>query len=236
MAVSPHRYGPNMCELCGRALPTGRRKWCSKRCNDRARSVVPTRPFTCEACGATVLVPKRKLASRKYCSLSCSTKAQNAARIGAKNGRWRGGVALNYGAGWKATKERIRLRDGVCRHCGKTPASNGRALDVHHIEPFRFSRDHSDDNLVALCRSCHMRAPDHGRRGSSVFVRAANPAPTRREMRRAEQAARATERQIQRVSKAARARELRAAGWSLRAIASATGVSHQTVGNWLSET
>ncbi|MGH2813330.1 MAG: HNH endonuclease signature motif containing protein [Actinomycetota bacterium] len=67
-------------------------------------------------------------------------------------------------------KEQVRQRDEVCRSCGKTPEENGRALDVHHISPYRYSGDHSLENLVALCRSCHMRSVDRGRRGAARFA------------------------------------------------------------------
>ncbi|MGH9194753.1 MAG: HNH endonuclease, partial [Acidimicrobiia bacterium] len=89
---------------------------------------------------------------------------------GPKNGRWRGGKVLSYGAGWKKIKEGVRKRDKVCQKCGKTPEQNGRALDVHHIDPRRFSGSNDLKILIALCRSCHMRAEDHGRRGSAKFA------------------------------------------------------------------
>jgi 5-methylcytosine-specific restriction endonuclease McrA len=156
---------------------------------------------------------------------------------GARNGMWRGGPALSYGAGWKAIKQAVRDRDGVCRNCGKTSEENGRALDVHHIEPFRFSGDHSPENLVALCRRCHMRADDHGRKGSAVFLaKAGRPKPpTRRELRKREAAERERRRTEQRAYLQRYAFRLHGLGRSLREIARAVGVSHQTVANWLSD-
>jgi hypothetical protein len=51
---------------------------------------------------------------------------------------WRGGRALYYGEGWKDIKMQVRARDLVCTNCGKAAEQNGRALDVHHLDPFRF--------------------------------------------------------------------------------------------------
>ncbi|MGH2783835.1 MAG: helix-turn-helix domain-containing protein [Actinomycetota bacterium] len=82
-----------------------------------------------------------------------------------------------------------------------------------------------------------MRADDHGRKGSATFLRAAGYRPDipRRELRR--RAAR--ERVIERARWLREARlhvyELAELGLSLRRIARAAGVSHQTVSNWLSE-
>ncbi|HLH24836.1 MAG TPA: HNH endonuclease signature motif containing protein [Chloroflexota bacterium] len=67
---------------------------------------------------------------------------------------FRGGP-FPYGEGWPQIADAIRQRDRVCRRCGKTPEANGRALDVHHVVPFRASRDNSPENLVALCMICH---------------------------------------------------------------------------------
>jgi 5-methylcytosine-specific restriction endonuclease McrA len=189
--------------------------------------------FTCPSCGLTVLIPANKHARRKHCPRSCATASHNSRyRVGSQNPNWRGGRALHYGPGWKATKERVRERDPVCRSCGKPPQENGRALDVHHVTPFRFSGDNSMVNLVALCRSCHMRADDHGRRHGRRFVGPQQlilRPPSQRELRRRRGQERRTARRIMQ----SRALALRQRGRSLRQIASAIGVSHQTVANWL---
>jgi 5-methylcytosine-specific restriction endonuclease McrA len=183
------------------------------------------------------LVSARNIGTRKFCSRSCAAANYNALNLrGPRNGRWRGGRALNYGPGWKRIREQVRARDKVCRDCGKTPEENGRALDVHHVDPYRFSGDHSLDKLKALCRSCHMRADDHGRRGSAMFLaKAGRPKPlSKREIRRREAAARAALQKRQRARLQRYAFRLHTLGRSLREIAKAAGVSHQTVANWLS--
>lgn len=178
----------------------------------------------------------RDLTRRKYCSLGCARAEYNRTHFrGANNPRWRGGRALSYGPNWKQIKAFVRARDGVCRDCGKTPEENGRALDVHHTDPFRFSGDNDPEKLQALCRSCHMRADDHGRRGSARFLRPAGlpTRPTKREIRRLRAAVRAAERRARRRAAQREAERMAADGTSLREIARALGVSHQTVANWL---
>lgn len=180
-------------------------------------------------------MPAGKVSHRRYCTRACATASYNRTHLtGARNGRWRGGRALSYGPHWKAIKEQVRRRDGACRACGKTAGANGRALDVHHLRPYRFSGDNSLDNLVALCRSCHMRADDHGRKGSARFLREGvqlelHP-PSQRELRRRRGARRRHDRDRLR----AEALEMRLIGRSLRQIARTLGVSHQTVANWVS--
>jgi DEAD/DEAH box helicase domain-containing protein len=72
------------------------------------------------------------------------------------------------GSNWGEQRQRARARDGFrCRHCG-VGEREGRAHDVHHIQPFRtfgYVRGQNEryleanrlDNLVTLCRSCHRR-------------------------------------------------------------------------------
>jgi 5-methylcytosine-specific restriction endonuclease McrA len=196
----------------------------------------PQALFFCPGCKKEVLVRARDVRSRKFCSRSCASSSHPVAVLsGSENPNWRGGKAVYYGPGWKAVKAQVRERDRRCRECGKAPAENGRALDVHHIEPFRFSGDNSLSNLVALCRSCHMRADDHGRKGSAVFLaKAGTPRPpSKRELRRRAAAERARRKAGQKKSLQRYAFHLHALGRSLREIARAVGVSHQTVANWL---
>jgi 5-methylcytosine-specific restriction endonuclease McrA len=222
------------CVTCGGTLPPRARRFCSKRCNDRWRCSVRTVPFSCPGCGQTVLLPRKKVGIQRYCTRACATATYNRTHLtGPRNGRWRGGRILSYGFEWKKIKREIRERDGACKSCGKTAEQNGRALDVHHLDPYRFSGSHSPENLIALCRSCHMREVDIGRRGPARF---AGPRqlelrpPSRRELRRR----RGEQQRLKRRALQQQAAALRALGRSLRQIARVLGVSHQTVANWLS--
>ncbi|HEX9712133.1 MAG TPA: helix-turn-helix domain-containing protein [Actinomycetota bacterium] len=223
------------CHRCGDELSAGRRRFCGKRCSDafyRTQRV----PIVCDACGGTAYVERRDASKRKYCSRECYRGHYNSTHLsGQGNGRWRGGRALAYGPGWKQIRVLVRARDKICRRCGRTPEENGRALDVHHNDPFRFTGDNSLELLEALCRSCHARADDHGRRGSAAFLRKAGrpPRPTKREIRRLKAKLRQAERTARRRALQKRAEQLHREGASLRDIARELGVSHQTVANWL---
>lgn len=96
-----------------------------------------------------------------------SVKAENhsALMTGPGNPQWRGGRSLKgYAPGFTpALKRRIAKRDDYrCRSCG-SPRGNGTHA-VHHIDGEK--HDHSENNLVLLCCSCHARI--HG--GSLVLT------------------------------------------------------------------
>jgi 5-methylcytosine-specific restriction endonuclease McrA len=80
---------------------------------------------------------------------------------GAANPAWRGGFDPYYGPDWKRQSTLAKKRDHYCcRHCGKS--SKDTFLHVHHIRPLRFfKRDfdaaHNLDNLITLCRRCHIK-------------------------------------------------------------------------------
>jgi len=62
-----------------------------------------------------------------------------------------------YGAEFdNALKEQVRFRDKYkCQVCGCPQIENGRQLDVHHIDYNK--RNNILNNLVSLCRKCHMK-------------------------------------------------------------------------------
>lgn len=82
-----------------------------------------------------------------------------------------------------------------------------------------------------------MRANDHGRKGSAVFLRRAGYRSDipKRELRRLAARERAIQRDQERREARQHVYELAELGLSLRRIARAAGVSHQTVSNWLSD-
>lgn len=55
----------------------------------------------------------------------------------------------DYGARWRRIRDRVLLREPVCRRCGAP------ATEVDHIVPLRFTRSHLEHNLQPLCKSCH---------------------------------------------------------------------------------
>lgn len=80
-----------------------------------------------------------------------------------KGHNWRGGkTPERFKNRWKQQKRKALKRDNFTCICGKTKKENGnRELDVHHKIPFRCFKDleegHKLDNLITLCRQCHLQ-------------------------------------------------------------------------------
>jgi hypothetical protein len=70
---------------------------------------------------------------------------------------WRyidGKKSNNYGFFWNYIRKKVYERDNyTCQECGVIDVR----LEAHHIIPFRIVKCHSLDNLVTLCKKCHMR-------------------------------------------------------------------------------
>ena len=59
-----------------------------------------------------------------------------------------------YGDDWDNIRFLVYKRDNfTCQKCGKTKIP----LDVHHKKSFIETQDNSLNNLISLCRSCHMK-------------------------------------------------------------------------------
>lgn len=92
---------------------------------------------------------------------------------GAQSGKlhplWEGGGTRYYGPNWMDKKRKIRARDGECMICGVTFEEHiqqcDEALSVHHIVRFNefdnYLDANQDENLIALCRSCHSQIDEH---------------------------------------------------------------------------
>ena len=147
------------CAHCGKVmslLPSGasRYRFCSLSCAANAiqgeKRGLPGKPWAPEsraALSATLV--------RKYGKEWAKKAIAHAEMMrGAGNPRWQGGRSVKpYAPGFTETvKRRIAHRDEQkCRICGAERGHGTHA--VHHIDGGKF--DHSGDNLVLLCRSCH---------------------------------------------------------------------------------
>lgn len=70
------------------------------------------------------------------------------------DGRSKTASPARYGDDWNKIRHQVYLRDNfTCQGCGKT----GISMDVHHIIPFLETHNNSIENLVTLCRCCHMK-------------------------------------------------------------------------------
>lgn len=150
-----------ICGYCGtefnrQSYGKGDPTYCSRDCVAKAQSQIRTMPRqSCEVCGSAVTK-----ARARFCSRECKViwyRGENVYNYLGEDAR-DFPHDFEYLTFWMERAENIRQRDKVCQHCGKTPKENGRALDVHHIVPYRMSQDNSPSNLIALCRSCHTKA------------------------------------------------------------------------------
>ena len=61
-----------------------------------------------------------------------------------------------YGYAWRQIRNRYIKANPLCEECLKhdkfTPAK-----EVHHILPLEKGGTHNEDNLMALCKSCHSK-------------------------------------------------------------------------------
>ena len=63
-----------------------------------------------------------------------------------------------YGSDWKKIRTRILIRDDYqCKRCG-IHKSEVKFMDIHHKVSFLKSFDNSENNLITLCRGCHVLA------------------------------------------------------------------------------
>lgn len=87
-----------------------------------------------------------------------------AGRTGASNPNWKGGVSpdrqhIYASAEWREVVRAVKRRDGGCVEC-----RSAAELHVHHVRSFaEFPALRLDpDNLVTLCRPCHIEAHRKG--------------------------------------------------------------------------
>jgi hypothetical protein len=145
------------CVFCGepyqvKASNVETSRYCSRKCQGAAKVGVWHDVICACGCGTIMSMPDHRVQRGTRLFLN---QSHCRAYLSAENHpNFRGGNH-RYGPGWPKIAAAVRARDQVCQQCGKTPEANGRALAVHHIVPLRVSRDHSMENLIALCDGCH---------------------------------------------------------------------------------
>lgn len=123
----------------------------------------------CEYCGGDVVMraSKRAYGSGRFCSEDCKYAWMSDNWRGEDHPRWGGGWDETRNRNWKAARRKTLRRDNHrCRNCGTSSEELGCEPDVHHIKPIREYDDpteaHMMDNLITLCRACHMKV-EHGK-------------------------------------------------------------------------
>lgn len=170
------------CEQCGKEvkkyqsqIKPGQMYFCSFNCQHiwrTGRTGTIKKPKgilkKCLYCEKDFYVYPSEVDIKKYCSKECRIKhnVEKGTWSGENCNFWRGGFDYYRGPNWHEQKRKARKRDKVCQKCGKTREENIRALNVHHIIPFRFFNGNyieanSLDNLITLCSSCHRETDSH---------------------------------------------------------------------------
>lgn len=109
-------------------------------------------------------IPRRSIAEARAVKHWGSAGPSNGmyGKRGAQVPSWKGGVtpkrqALYSSDDWKRAARQVGARDkGICRRCGKGPLGRWDS-HIHHVIPFGIESCRADpDNLVTLCRDCHL--------------------------------------------------------------------------------
>ena len=136
------------CQSCsGRAA--GAKGLATIRARAKPKATAISRPSRrvdriCETCGehfslAQSVVNGSSNASGRFCSRPCYHSFL------AATPRVRG-----RGTSWASTARRVKAATPYCGYCGST-----QRLQVHHIIPYRITRDNSQSNLMPLCVKHH---------------------------------------------------------------------------------
>ena len=166
------------CAFCGsfflryRSNVSEDKNYCSRRCsgkgiskdrysNEDAYSGVF---ISCSTCGEELYREPNQVDGQEkhYCSRSCFAEGHREHMRGSNNPAWRGGSDPYYGPRWGEQRKACLERDKyTCVECGIDQDTLGESLHVHHKTPLRkfnrdFKRANSLDNLVSLCRTCHI--------------------------------------------------------------------------------
>lgn len=148
----------------------GENNYCSRACMTKAYigrispKRGPTKTKPCDSCGTLITRPlwMWRTNALTFCNRTCFGTWKSTNWTAAGNPVWRGGKCYYYGANWQRQQRDARRRDNHhCQFCTKAESQLRRALDVHHIYPFRyFGLTHYREanrltNLISLCAQCH---------------------------------------------------------------------------------
>ena len=154
-----------ICKICGRGFKVAKYRikrdpscYCSLKCVGIANGLKNKG----KKCPKEIREKIRKsLKGRRTSIITEETRRKmGAARRGAKNPQWRGGLSFEpYSPDWtKSLKLAIRKRDNYTCQIGKEK-ENGHSFDVHHID---YNKKNCDPiNLITLCRKCHRKTNDN---------------------------------------------------------------------------
>ena len=105
----------------------------------------------CGWCGKDVAVipSKAREYEHSFCNIECRSKFMAEYMKGNKNPFWKGGTS-NYRGNFEEVKKKYFVKNKFCAICGTT-----KNIHIHHIIPYRLTKDNSVGNLIPLCGSHH---------------------------------------------------------------------------------
>jgi len=124
------------------APPSSRQKFCCRACRVAAQST----ERTCTTCGTAFRI------ARSILSGKCNSSGRFCSRTGYERRLCRTPRIRGRGSCWTTVRREALRLTPFCACCG-----GRKHLQVHHIIPFRLTRDNSQTNLIPLCRACHKR-------------------------------------------------------------------------------
>lgn len=143
-----------------RTIKNGHNKFCSAICFNRYGKTM----VKCDCCNKDLWLTNSQLKRSlyHYCSKICAEDDSRYHLRDNSHQRWKGGGIYLRGKNWAAIRKAVRDRDGhKCMICGMTEKELGKAMDVHHIVPYRLFKNDEEandlGNLISLCPSCHHR-------------------------------------------------------------------------------
>jgi len=144
------------CEICGKEVirPSYKSdmRFCSKQCmwkdeNYRKIMIDAVRKLNTNRTQKMIDSTQKMGLANKGKHLSPETEYQK----GELNPNWKGGTKKYRGVDWKEQRIMALERDKhICQRCGE------KGEEVHHITPYSVSKDNSLDNLLTLCKRCHL--------------------------------------------------------------------------------
>lgn len=162
------------CPVCGKQfivkpyrVKPGKQLACSLEC----RQVLlgwGSKLLNCEWCGQEFRRRNAQVNGHNFCSRHCMGQWQSEHVTGEQSPSWRGGWQPYYGKDWSKQNRQARKRDDhTCQGCGVHQNEITYTLEVHHKKPVRLFDNPNDanslDNLVTLCRPCHVKMDVYAR-------------------------------------------------------------------------
>lgn len=92
-----------------------------------------------------------KLTNGRFCEEHAKLDTRQYERFGRNPA-----IHRRYGRAWKRIRDRFISTHPLCQKCFEQGVLT-KAEEVHHILPLSQGGTHAEENLMALCKSCHSR-------------------------------------------------------------------------------